>query len=147
MHLDNITIKNFRNFDDFTINFTKEFQTIIGENNIGKSNLFWAIRLVFDKNLSYNSRRLQEKDIHRFKHIGFDTNILISIELKGKNLSSFPNLHTIKSSDETVRVTYIYAHRTNFASTIKEYEKAEIKDFQWKLFGSGKSTDFDTIIQ
>ncbi|MBT6687986.1 MAG: AAA family ATPase [Bacteroidetes bacterium] len=147
MHLDKITIKNFRNFEDFTINFTKEFQTIIGENNIGKSNLFWAIRLVFDKNLSYNSRRLQEKDIHGFKKIDFNTNILISIELKGENLSSFPNLHTIKSSDKTVRVTYVYAHRTKFASTTKTYEKAEVKDFQWKLFGSGNSTDFNTIIK
>lgn len=147
MHLDNITIKNFRNFEDFTINFTKEFQTIIGENNIGKSNLFWAIRLVFDKNLSYNSRKLQEKDIHGFKNVDFNTNILISIELKGENLSSFPNLHTIKSSDRTVRVTYVYAHRTKFASTTKIYEKADIKDFQWKFFGSGNSTDFNTIIE
>ena len=146
MHLDNITIKNFRNFENFTINFTKEFQTIIGENNIGKSNLFWAIRLVFDKNLSYNSRKLQEKDIHGFEKIDFNTNILISIELKGENLSSFPNLHTIKSSDETVRITYVFAHRTKFAPTTKIYEKAEIKDFQWKLFGSGNSTDFDNII-
>lgn len=147
MHLDNITIKNFRNFENFTINFTKEFQTIIGENNIGKSNLFWAIRLVFDKNLSYNSRKSQEKDIHGFESVDFNTNILISIELKGENLSSFPNLHTIKSSDKTVRVTYVYAHRAKFASTTKTYEKAEIKDFQWKLFGSGNSTDFDTIIE
>ena len=147
MYLDNITIKNFRNFDDFTIKFTKEFQTIIGENNIGKSNLFWAIRLVFDKNLSYNSRRLQEKDIHGFKKIDFNTNVIISIELKGKNLSSFPNLHSIKNSDTTVRITYVYAHRTKFSSTTKTYEKAEIKDFQWKLFGSGNSTDLDTIIE
>ena len=62
MHIKSIEIKNFRNFSDFRIDFTEGFQTIIGENNIGKSNLYWAIRLVLDKNISYNSRNLEEKD-------------------------------------------------------------------------------------
>lgn len=147
MYLNKITIKNFRNFENFTINFTEKFQTIIGENNIGKSNLFWAIRLVLDNNLSYNSRNLQEKDIHGFENVSFDTNVLISIEFKGENLSSFSNLHSVKSSDNTVRVTYIYAHKNKFTSKPKSYSKAEIKDFQWKLFGSGNSTDFSEIVK
>lgn len=147
MYLNIITIKNFRNFENFTINFSEKFQTIIGENNIGKSNLFWAIRLVLDTNLSYNSRNLQEKDIHGFANITFDTNVLISLEFKGENLSSFPNLHSIKSSDNTVRITYVFAHKTKFASTPKIYDKAEIKDFQWKLFGSGNLTNFNEVIE
>lgn len=66
MHVKSIQIKNFRNFSDFKIDFTEGFQTIIGENNIGKSNLYWAIRLVLDRNLSYNVRNLEEKDFYDF---------------------------------------------------------------------------------
>jgi len=50
------------NFNDFSIDFSKGFQTIIGENNIGKSNLYWAIRLILDRDLSYNARNLDIKD-------------------------------------------------------------------------------------
>lgn len=67
MNIKNITIKNFRNFSDFSIDFSEGFQTIIGENNIGKSNLYWAIRLVLDKDLSFNTRKLELKDFHGYK--------------------------------------------------------------------------------
>lgn len=82
MNIKNITIKNFRNFKDFTIDFSEGFQTIIGENNIGKSNLYWAIRLVLDRELSYNARKLELKDFNGYKKtVTRDDYILISIEL------------------------------------------------------------------
>lgn len=46
MNIKSLTIKNFRNFEDLHINFSDGFQTIRGENNNGKSNLYWAMRLV-----------------------------------------------------------------------------------------------------
>ncbi len=67
MHLQKIFIKNFRNFSEFTINFDNGFQTIIGENNVGKSNLYHAIRLILDTNLSYKDRLLEEQNFNGFK--------------------------------------------------------------------------------
>ena len=104
MYIKTIEIKNFRNFSDFKIDFTDGFQTIIGENNIGKSNLYWAIRLVIDKNLSYNSRNLEEKDFHGFADLDVNTFASISIEFYGENLARLPNLHAIKTSEQTVRI-------------------------------------------
>src|SRR5690348_10147450 len=107
MNIRNVTIKNFRNFEDFTIAFSHGFQTIIGENNIGKSNLYWAMRLVLDRELSYNSRKLELKDFYGFKNeISINDYILISIELFSDKLVTFPSFHAFKTSDTTARITY-----------------------------------------
>ncbi len=145
MHIKSIEIKNFRNFSDFRIDFTEGFQTIIGENNIGKSNLYWAIRLVLDKNLSYNSRNLEEKDFYDFVDLEIGTHCSISIEFYGNNLSSIPNLHTLKTSDNTVRISYLYAHKSKLIETKEEFKKVEIKDFQWRLYGGGNTFLIDNI--
>jgi putative ATP-dependent endonuclease of OLD family len=145
MHIKSIEIKNFRNFSDLRIDFTEGFQTIIGENNIGKSNLYWAIRLVLDKNLSYNSRNLEEKEFHDFVDLEIDTNSSISIELYGENLASIPNLHALKTSDNTVRISYLYAHKNKFIDTDETFEEIEIKDFQWRLYGGGNGFNIEDI--
>ena len=89
MNIKNIKIQNFRNFKDFSIDFSEGFQTIIGENNIGKSNLYWAIRLVLDRELSYNARKLELKDFHGYKKVvTIDDYILISIELFSEKLAN-----------------------------------------------------------
>ena len=151
MHIKNIEIKNFRNFSDFKIDFTEGFQTIIGENNIGKSNLYWAIRLVLDKSLSYNARNLDEKDFHDYIDIDIDSYISISIELFGNNLASIPNLHAIKTSEETARITYLYIHKSKI-NTIEDDDNTDIdiNDFRWYLFGGGNSfsiKDIDSLNQ
>lgn len=139
MHIKSIEIKNFRNFSDFKIDFTEGFQTIIGENNIGKSNLYWAIRLVLDRNLSYNSRNLEEKEFYDFVDLEISTYSSISIEFYGDNLARIPNLHALKSSDNTVRISYLYAHKSRLTDSDDEFDLIEIKDFQWRLYGGGDS--------
>lgn len=145
MHIKSIEIKNFRNFSDFKIDFTEGFQTIIGENNIGKSNLYWAIRLVLDRNLSYNSRNLEGKDFHDFVDLEIDTYSSISIEFYGDNLASIPNLHALKTSNNTVRISYLYAHKSKLIDIDEEFDKIEIKDFQWRLYGGGNSFLIENI--
>lgn len=145
MHIRSIEIKNFRNFHDFKINFNEGFQTIIGENNIGKSNLYWAIRLVLDKNLSYNSRNLEEKDFHDFADLNVDMYSSISIELYGDNLASMPNLHALKTTDNTVRISYLYAHKSKLIQTDETFDKIDITDFQWRLYGGGEGFNLEEI--
>lgn len=145
MHIKSIEIKNFRNFSDFEINFNDGFQTLIGENNIGKSNLYWAIRLVLDRNLSYNSRNLEERDFNDFIDLEIGSYISISIEFYGDNLASLPNLHALKTSDNTVRISYLYAHKSKLFDTDEIFDTIEIKDFQWRLYGGGEGFNIDVI--
>lgn len=49
MYLKKLVIKNYRSFDDegITLNFNKGINAIIGENNVGKSSVMDAIRIVY----------------------------------------------------------------------------------------------------
>lgn len=144
MYIKTIEIKNFRNFSDFNIHFTKGFQTIVGENNIGKSNLFWAIRLVLDKDLSYSYRKLEEKDFSNFPKLNINSFISISVELYGEDLADLPNFHILKTTTNTLRVSYIFAHKSKISTIEEDFEEVNIKDFRWQLYGGGDSFSLDS---
>lgn len=46
MHISRIHIQNFRNYNDFTMDFHKGLNVIIGSNNSGKTGLLYAINLL-----------------------------------------------------------------------------------------------------
>lgn len=51
MHISSLSIRNFRNFRSAKLKFTKGINTIIGENGSGKTNLFYALRILLDNTL------------------------------------------------------------------------------------------------
>jgi len=61
MYISNLTIKNYRNFDDFNIDL-QPFTLIIGENNSGKSNLLEALGLIFSQEITVYKKRILEVD-------------------------------------------------------------------------------------
>lgn len=147
MNIKSVTIKNFRNFKDFSIDFSEGFQTIIGENNIGKSNFYWAIRLILDRDMSYNTRNLDIKDFHGFKtELTVDDHVIISIELFSENLSSFPTFHSFNTSETTARLTYLFAHKSKFVEDDEVPHEIELAQFKWQLFGGGNSLSIEDIL-
>ena len=58
----------------------------------------------------YQSENLKEKDFHGFKKPDIDDHVLISIEFEGDNLARNPHFHCFKTSENKMRITYIYAH-------------------------------------
>ncbi|HDU1432524.1 TPA: AAA family ATPase, partial [Staphylococcus pseudintermedius] len=61
MKIDWIKIKGFRNFDDEKINFADQ-TLIIGANDVGKTNLIYALRILFDRSLSDRDLDLLNSD-------------------------------------------------------------------------------------
>jgi len=51
MHISSLSIRNFRNFKNAKLNFKNGINTIIGENGAGKTNLFYALRILLDDTL------------------------------------------------------------------------------------------------
>jgi putative ATP-dependent endonuclease of the OLD family len=65
MYISKLLARNFRNFSNCTFHFKKGVNTLIGENGSGKTNAFFAIRLLIDDNLPINSAKLLESDFNR----------------------------------------------------------------------------------
>lgn len=86
-YLKKIRIKNFRNFEDIEVNTTRK-NIVIGMNDVGKTNLLYALKMVFD----YRVRNIDllESDFHKKrKDIPFE--IIISVNI-GKNDSFYSDL-------------------------------------------------------
>ena len=64
MYISTLAIRNFRNFNSAKFFFQKGINTLIGENGSGKTNVFFALRLLLDESLPRNIR-LFEPDFNR----------------------------------------------------------------------------------
>lgn len=65
MHISKLTLVNYRNFKNTSLQFHKGVNTIIGENGSGKSNILRAIRLLLDDTMVRAAYRLDESDFSR----------------------------------------------------------------------------------
>lgn len=62
MYLKYLQIRNFKNLLKARFEFSKGANTIIGENDAGKSNAMTALRILLDSSYYYNNKRLKESD-------------------------------------------------------------------------------------
>lgn len=65
MKISSIHIIGFRNFDDEQITF-QDKTLIIGANDVGKTNLIYALRLLFDKSISECDLELSDSDYNAY---------------------------------------------------------------------------------
>ena len=66
MILSTVKLDGFRNFKKAKINLTKK-SLIIGANDVGKTNLLWAIRLLLDRSLSDYDIEPKDSDFYAFE--------------------------------------------------------------------------------
>ncbi|AFL99000.1 putative ATP-dependent endonuclease of the OLD family [Desulfitobacterium dehalogenans ATCC 51507] len=95
-----IHIKNYRNFSSVGFDLSDR-QVIIGENNVGKSNLLRAMQLILDPSLSDEDRRLEESDFFDGLEAPMENNQEILIELYIDNYFHIKNV-LCQLSDATV---------------------------------------------
>ncbi len=81
MILHKVILVGYRNYQRATINFNYK-SLIIGANDVGKTNLIWALRLVLDKGLSLYDLEPKDSDFYAYE----DTNN-IKIVLKFKEVT------------------------------------------------------------
>ena len=66
MLLKTIYIKGFRNFKEVNVNLN-EHSLIIGANDVGKTNLIYALRLLLDRGFSDYDYELDESDFYAYE--------------------------------------------------------------------------------
>jgi putative ATP-dependent endonuclease of OLD family len=134
MHLSRIAIENFRNFSEFDVTLSGNV-VVVGENRVGKSNLLYALRLLFDPTLPDSARQLSLSDF--WDGLGepdADDKIVISVELRGfeddlKVLALVTDFRLDDDSD-TVRLTYEFRSRADL-----EGDPTADADFEFICYG------------
>lgn len=134
MYLSRITIRNFRNFSDLDVALGGNI-VIVGENRVGKSNLLFGLRLIFDPSLPDSSRQLGLSDFwDGLDAINADATISISVEIK--DFESDPDVLAVLTDfrldddPDTVRLTYRLR-----ASPGLDHAPASDDDFSFVCFG------------
>ncbi len=110
MQLTRVAIRNFRNFKDLDVPLNGNI-VVVGENRVGKSNLLYALRLLFDPSLSDSARQLGQGDF--WDGLGEpleDERITVLVEIQGfeEDLDLLAMLTDYRLDDDstTVRLTY-----------------------------------------
>jgi putative ATP-dependent endonuclease of OLD family len=128
MILSTIELKGFRNYKKAKINLTQK-SLVIGANDVGKTNLLWAIRLLLDRGLSDYDIEPQDSDFYahkttnEFEIILHFTNVIedcVVSRMKGK----------ISDEDEMCLMYKGYRDKTTKAKTFKLFAGKAITELE-----------------
>lgn len=136
MHLSRIRISNFRNFSDFDVQLDGNV-VVVGENRVGKSNLLYALRLIFDPMLPDSARQLSLSDFwDGLDGPDADDKIAVSVEIKefddDEDLDVLAILtdYRLDGDPDTVRLTYEFRPAAGL-----EHEPEAAADYEFVCYG------------
>lgn len=129
MHLSRIRIVNFRNFSELDVELSGNV-VVVGENRVGKSNLLYALRLIFDATLSDGSRQLGRSDFwDGLEELSAEDKIIVSVEIKefddDMDILALLTDFRLDNDHQTVRLTYEFRPRAGLddvPATEDDYE-------------------------
>lgn len=134
MYLSRIKIENFRNFRDLDVALGGNV-VIVGENRVGKSNLLFGLRLIFDPSLPDSSRQLGLADFwDGLEESTSETIMTVSVEIK--DFEDDPDVLAVLTDfrldddPDTVRLTYKLR-----ATPGLDHAPASDDDFSFICFG------------
>jgi putative ATP-dependent endonuclease of the OLD family len=172
MYIKSISIKNFRNFGDppFALEL-RPFTLLLGENNIGKTNLLNAIALLFSQEIGITQRRLLEVDDLNYRAVAAfkkqvldprtdpDKVVFPEVNIEAVLTDFDPDQESVigdwftDSALDTVKITYRFAPRASFNQTVWiEQRRASLLDgagevdfpigeYRYVVFGGGEPSN------
>jgi putative ATP-dependent endonuclease of OLD family len=111
MKINSINIKGFRNFVDETINFAEK-TLIIGANDVGKSNLLFALRLLFDRAISDRELELTDSDYNAYTKC---SEIQITVEISDITEDCLKSIFVDAIKDEKTYIRYTNSKNSNYS--------------------------------
>ena len=133
MKINSMKIKNFRNLDGVQISFHPDANYIIGENNIGKSNLLFLMNILFsgkgfDENDFINtdnpievelSLKLVNEEIGFFKDYFSPTDpCLVNLKIEQRTDDVYPSMYHIESGDALPYKLIKKVHYINYNTNV-----------------------------
>lgn len=129
MKIEKVEITNFRNFEAATINF-KDSTLIIGTNDVGKTNLMFALRLLLDKSLSERDIEPSETDFH--------------IKTDGSQASEFSIVIHFSDIQEDAVLSILRGHVSDDSKTIFKLSASK-QNLDYKFFVGSEVTDLEEV--
>jgi putative ATP-dependent endonuclease of OLD family len=85
LHIARVEVENYRNFHLLDLDPFPPAAVIVGENNVGKSNLLRALQLILDPDLPDSARRLRPEDVYEGHPGGLAAGVTVrvAVELDG----------------------------------------------------------------
>ena len=153
MFISRLFIRNFRNLRHFDVGFSQGVTCFIGENNSGKTNIFQALRLVLDGNISAQRRRLQPEDLSAGLTFAAPDHVLISVEFSdftGKpNEEALPFTAVLKNGK--ARISYRFRPKATVRDTIEQLPEGDpvprlgMDDYVWEIAAGGDDIDLNAV--
>jgi putative ATP-dependent endonuclease of OLD family len=153
MFISRLFIKNFRNLRHFDVEIGKGVTCFIGENNSGKTNIFQALRLVLDGNISAQRRRLQPEDLSAGLTFTTPDHVLVSVEFSdfaGKpNEEALPFTAVLRNGK--ARISYRFRPKATVRETIEQLPEGDpvprlgMDDYVWEIAAGGDDIDLNRV--
>lgn len=129
MHIETVTLKGFRNYSDATINFEPS-TLIIGANDVGKTNLVYAIRILLDKSISELDLEPKSNDFH--------------VNINGDTVDELQVIIKFKNVDKDAVVSKLNGYVSDEKNTYIKYV-AYRNDLSYKMFIGHNEDSYDEI--
>lgn len=151
MYISRLVIRNFRNFRHLDVALSKGVTCFIGENNVGKSNLIDAVRLVLDGSLSSFRRKLQEIDFSTGIDFTQGEQILIAVEFSeftgnaAQEALPFDALIGPDKARLTFRFRPIATVREALANGQADALPLNLASYRWEMVGGGEDVNLSVV--
>lgn len=138
MYISRISIRNFRNFADFSVPGLRRGTVVIGENGAGKSNLLHALRLALDASLSDVRRVLRAEDFWSGLPQPFYGEVIeVQVELRDWDAEVYTKTQltdcVLHDDPLTARISYRHRPRTSVGGTDADPTRPD--EYEWIIFG------------
>jgi putative ATP-dependent endonuclease of OLD family len=153
MYISRLFVKNFRNLRHLDVEILSGVTCFIGENNSGKTNIFQAIRLVLDGNISAQRRRLQSEDLAAGLTFTTPEHVLVSVEFSdfaGKpNEEALPFTAVLENGK--ARISYRFRPKAMVREAIEQLPagapvpRLGMDDYVWEIAAGGDNVDLNTV--
>jgi putative ATP-dependent endonuclease of OLD family len=153
MFISRLFMKNFRNLRHLDVEIGQGVTCFIGENNSGKTNIFQALRLVLDGNISAQRRRLQPEDLAAGLTFATPEHVLISVEFS--DFAGRPNEEALPFTavleNGKARLSYRFRPKATVRDTLEQIPegnpipKLKIDDYVWEIAAGGDNIDLNTV--
>lgn len=151
MYIKSLKITNFKTLKDFSIQFNKGFNLIIGKNNTGKSNILEALDKIISDRCSFSYNDLSKIDNASQQSPEFDLEVSDKVFKKKNNIWKInghdKNVEQFKKVLSNIKMIYIDIQKeySNLIQTVIEDYKG-LSDVEKQIFDTQVNIDFNEVM-